>query len=271
MRDSGVRIELVDGTARDGPNCIILVSQGQAQANHELLQHGRSTYRGPALAPEIEHDTSPLDRARYGLPCCVNIRLTTRSGAGLMKISVSVACLIIIVAVVGCTTEIPVTVEVTREVETTREVEVTRIVEVTREAPGGLDLDDLCSDYEYIVELGDRQLDYMTVAIEAAKKSLPQGDAALEYGETRLEEVGWQVRTARHNSATICGPLSVSEAALPLYEMRTLEGWGVCMETLRVFNQVYGEPWEQLGQELEDAMFALLDGYAQYCDNDYLE
>lgn len=214
-----------------------------------------------------------------------------------MKISVSIACLIVTVALIGCTTEIPVTVEVevtriaevTREVEATREVEVTRIVElvrevpstaeaavtrvveVTREVPHALDLVDLCADYRYIFELGDRQRDYFTVALETARRSLPQGDPAIEFGETTLEQVDWQVRTAWYNSATICGPLPVPAGGLPRYEMRTLEGWGVCIDTLSIFNMVYEEPWEQFSQDFENAMFALLDGYVQYCDNDYLD
>lgn len=188
-----------------------------------------------------------------------------------MKLSISVACLIIAVAVIGCTTEVPVTVEVevTRTTEVTREVPVTRVVEVTREAQHTLGRLDLCSDYGYIVELGNRQLEYLTVALEVARRSLPSSHGAIEFGETNLERVHLQVRTAKNNSSAICGVRSVRLA--PLYEMKTLEGWGVCVETIRIFDLVYEEPWEQLGKEFEDSMFALLDGYSQYCDNEYLD
>ena len=218
----------------------------------------------------------------------------------------SVAGLIVLMAIIGCTAEVPVTVEVTkiaevtREVEATREVEVTRLVEVTREVEvtrvvelvrdvlstvevevtrvvevtrevPKFDLVDLCADYGYIFDLGDLQRNYFTVALKAARRSLPQGDAAIEFGEMNLELVDQQVRTAWLNSATICGPLPFLGDRRPRYEMKTLEGWGVCVDTLNVFNQAYQEPWEQLGQEFEDAMFALLDGFVEYCDNDFLE
>ena len=188
-----------------------------------------------------------------------------------MKSSVSVALLIALVAAFGCTTEVPVTVEVqvTRITEVTREVPVTRVVEVTREAQHTLGLLDLCSDYDYIVELGNRQRDYLTVALEVARMSLPSSHGAIEFGETNLERVNLQLRTAKNNSSRICGVRSVRLA--PLYEMKTLEGWGVCVETLRIFDLVYEEPWEQLGKKFEDSMFALLDGYSQYCDNEYLD
>lgn len=166
---------------------------------------------------------------------------------------------------VEATREIPVTreVEATREVEVTRQVEVTKVIEVTRQVPVTRTVEvsrppmprDLCSDYPYILQLGELQRDHFIAMADRESKVIV---------ESQLDD-------ARLHQSQICGPgfrLSATN-----YEMKTWEGWGICYETLSFARSVLNDDvaYADLTPAVQDSVLELLVGYNDYCDNAYLE
>ena len=166
---------------------------------------------------------------------------------------------------VDVTREVPVTreVEATREIEVTREVEITRVIEVTRQVPVTRTVEvnrppmprELCSDYPYILALGELQRDYSISVADHEFRAL-------------IED---QLRDTRSHQSSICG--SVRQTPSIKYEMKTWEGWGICSETLGVAQYVLSGPveYEDLSAAVQDTVWNLLVGYDDYCENSYLE
>ena len=202
-------------------------------------------------------------------------------------------CLVAVCALVACTTEVPVTVEVhlTREVEVTREIEVTREVEVTKEVkviqevvvlPASLRFT-LCADYPYITELAQLQLGLFHVrdadpAISGLFKKKKTARDWFNEGILRAanllvpeeERFTNRIQTARDNQIEICGhdlePIGTMQR-----EMLSFEGVGVCTDTFGLIQgavTLYPD-WDNTPPEVTEAWSAMLDGYINYCDNDF--
>ena len=184
---------------------------------------------------------------------------------------------------VTVTREVPVTrvvvetvqVPVTRTVQVTREVEVTREVVITRVEPAGpASLTppkprQLCADYPFIIELGELQLDLYeaqaAVAERVGSETRAVAKAAVDWFTDRLA-------TTRLNRFQVCG-VQPELYGLEHREMQTFEGNAVCSNTLDLVRDVYAlnPDWDNAPEDISDAWYDNLDGYVDYCDNDFLE
>ena len=184
---------------------------------------------------------------------------------------------------VTVTREVPVTrvvvetvqVPVTRTVQVTREVEVTREVVITRVEPAGpASLTppkprQLCADYPFIIELGELQLDLYeaqaAVAERVGSDTRAVAKAAVDWFTDRLA-------TTRLNRFQVCG-VQPELYGLEHREMQTFEGNAVCSNTLDLVRDVYAlnPDWDNAPEDISDAWYDNLDGYVNYCDNDFLE
>ena len=184
---------------------------------------------------------------------------------------------------VNVTREVPVTrvvvetvqVPVTRTVQVVREVEVTREVVITRVEPAGpASLTppkprQLCADYPFIIELGELQLDLYeaqaTVAERVGSDTRAVAKAAVDWFTDRLA-------TTRLNRFQVCG-VQPELYGFKHREMQTFEGNAVCSDTLDLVHDVYAlnPDWDNAPEDISDAWYDNLDGYVNYCDNDFLE
>lgn len=205
-------------------------------------------------------------------------------------------CLIALCAAVACTTEVLVTseVEVTREVAVTRvvvvtrEVAVTREVEVTREVKidAAPEPEELCSDYPFMYRLGALQRSIFDSHLEVGRREIPSHEsvANMQVNRDRLDST---LQSALVNQIQICGVQPQPFQLMPRgtffsfsgqpperqREMQTFEGESVCSDTLKLVQIVLNSSgnFDGLPSEIKDALRNTLQGYVDFCDNDFLE
>ena len=199
-------------------------------------------------------------------PLNTNSRLENRNTQA-VEVRIMIRFIVAILTVlpaIACASEALVTVEVTREVEVTRDVEVTREVEVNT-APRPLPI---CSDYPYMLALGELQLGYHNANFVVAERAI---SGAIQLTKAARDWFADRIATSRRNQTLICGgdfePYGVTQR-----EMNSFEGSTVCTETLVLLDDVYtiNPDWDNTPPEVSEAWSAMLDGYINFCDNDFV-
>lgn len=210
---------------------------------------------------------------------------------------VPLAGLVLACAVAACTTEVPVTreVEATRivvqtvEVPVTREVEATRIVERTVEAPVTREVevavtrevevtrvspppmpDGLCSDYPYMLLLGEAERDYHQWWYDTF---FGTGSEVETESIRDLKDIETQLINARANQSEICGSPGGSVTS-DRWEMHSWEGWATCESVFSEVEYWYrfsDDEWNDLALDLRIAINGMFNRYAAYCDNSLLD
>lgn len=194
-----------------------------------------------------------------------SLRTSSRSNlaSGVDQMTHLTVALLILIPAIACTGEALVTVEVTREVEVTLEVEVTREVEV-KAAPNPRPI---CSDYPYMLALGELQLGYFDASVTIAERAV--SGTILEAKASR-DWFADRIATSRLNQVVICGgdfePFGSTQR-----EMNSFEGSAVCTNTLDLLDDIYtfNPDWDNAPREAREAWNALAEGYVNYCDNDF--
>lgn len=176
----------------------------------------------------------------------------------------SIVALLAILPAIACTAEVLVTVEVTREVEVTLEVEVTREIEV-QAAPRPRPI---CSDYPYMLALGELQLGYFDASAAVAARAV---SGAIQESLAARDRFADIIATSRLNQVRICGgdfePFGVTQR-----DMDSFEGATVCTSTLVLLADVFSlnPNWDNAPPEVSEAWSTMMDGYVNYCDNDFV-
>ena len=169
------------------------------------------------------------------------------------------------------TVQVPVTrtVQVTLEVEVTREVVITRLqpAEPTTVTPPNPR--ELCADYPFIIALGNLQSEIYEAQATVAER------ATSGNSEIARNAANWfsnRLRTTRLNQFQVCGVQPVP-FGWELREMQTFEGNAVCSETFDLVRDVFSlaPNWDNAPTEIREAWYDAMDGYVNYCDNDFLE
>ena len=169
------------------------------------------------------------------------------------------------------TVQVPVTrtVPVTREVEVTREVVITRLQPAEPATVTPPNPRELCADYPFIIELGNLQSEIYEAQATVAER------ATSGNSELARNAANWfsnRLRTTRLNQFRVCGVQPVP-FGWELREMQTFEGNAVCSETFDLVRDVFSlaPNWDNAPTEIREAWYDAMDGYVNYCDNDFLE